>query len=77
MKNEPAFPCSEYRNTSTNPLATPHKFDYTGMTLRDYFAGQALIMLGLVNKNTMPKDAAWAAYGIADKMLVEREKPRD
>jgi hypothetical protein len=76
MKNEPAFPCSEKRNTSTDPLATPREFNHMGMTLRDYFAGQALIMLGLVNKNTMPKDAAWQAYGIADRMLVEREKSR-
>lgn len=34
---QPAFPCTVKRNTSTDPLATPREFAYSGMTLRDWF----------------------------------------
>lgn len=48
-----------------------------GMTLRDYFAGQAL--MGLMsdhdNMNTLAKDAE-AAYKMADAMIEEREMER-
>lgn len=71
----PAFP---------RPLSTftaPDDSNYTaieqeGMTLRDYFAGQALV--GLV-ANRDPEDpspglaAVWA-YLYADAMLAERDK---
>lgn len=48
-----------------------------GMTLRDYFAGQALVGLlsDCVKAKIDPDDAtAIAAYGYADAMLKEREK---
>lgn len=50
-----------------------------GMTLRDYFAGHALV--GLLNKDysrvmlcITPEWIAEAAYGQADAMLAERNK---
>jgi hypothetical protein len=51
------------------------------MTLRDWFAGQALASLPLRDWGHFPSDkakiAAWAsgAYVIADAMLAERAKP--
>ena len=53
-----------------------------GMTLRDYFAAQALTMLTKPeNDHHNPKigwqrTLAWAAYSMADAMLVERERER-
>jgi len=51
---EPAFPCS----------------DYSGMTLRDWFAGQA--MSTLCRDDPDNQNVAQQAYKIADAMLVER-----
>lgn len=49
-----------------------------GMTLRDWFAGQALQGF-LANPNAtqdwIAKFAASSAYAMADAMLVERNKP--
>lgn len=43
-----------------------------GMSLRDYFAGQALV--GLISQCNMPNDIyARMAYSIADNMLRYRE----
>lgn len=72
---------------NTNPSAFPYRRikDYTdrvgtyedsstGMTLRDYFAGQALAgMCSNSGANTITFKAD-AAYKIADLMLKEREK---
>jgi hypothetical protein len=45
----------------------------TDISLRDYFAGQALT--GLMARPPMPYgEAAWLAYGHADRMLAKREK---
>ena len=61
-----------------------HVLDHSdGMTLRDYFAGQALISLIeiSISKGNMPSKYAdtWAesAYLIADAMLVERGAGND
>lgn len=48
-----------------------------GMSLRDYFAGQALIMA--MRNEKWSTTATWAevarwAYHVADAMLAEREK---
>lgn len=45
---------------------------YPGMTLRDYFAGQALASERLTGVS--PLLTAQAAYELADAMLVERAK---
>jgi hypothetical protein len=52
--------------------------DY-GMSLRDYFAGQAIA--GTVGPapdgwSISPQDQAAWAYQIADAMIAERERPR-
>lgn len=66
--------------------AFPHEFDgrdgswfQEGMTLRDYFAGQALA--GIVTLQPTGKSAstnrsacAVASYQLADEMLAERDK---
>ena len=69
MKNEPAFP--------TGTGVTPYK---SGMTLRDYFAGQALagtLEQGVENDMHYgwwhePSKIAQRAYAIADAMLKAR-----
>ena len=78
MKDEQAFPCDR-RNDWMNP----------GMTLRDYFAGEALAALinQLANTSKADKEmkklgmckgqfdrlCAKCAYDYADAMLVARE----
>ena len=74
----PAFPWEDVGNTPNQP--TPH----SGMTLRDYFAGQALVTLIMQDPKTThaldnPNGRTWDdwitmnAYGIADAMLKARE----
>ena len=50
-------------------------YDYPqhGMSLRDYFAGQALAACSL-NERYNPKDTARECYAIADAMIEERYK---
>ena len=66
------------------PTSTSHIVQQRGMTLRDYFAGQAL-MGSLANStrhaNFSPNDlnaycsvTADVAYSMADAMIAEREK---
>lgn len=75
----PAFPETEYGGHSSR-----HPIDMRpGMTLRDYFAGQALAGLTAnmtVSAHLSESGAAGfptlsrSAYGYADAMLAEREK---
>jgi hypothetical protein len=61
MMNEKAFP-------------NPHRTDELGMTLRDYFAAQALS--GLINYSPEPDEheaIAKLCYSLADAMLKARE----
>lgn len=74
---------------SDNPPAFPNDpriqlgDDYQGMTLRDYFAGQALagIMASRWFTDHAPKgkpeNVAGKAFEIADAMLAERSKSRE
>lgn len=61
----PAFPNLGYNKES----------NYNGMTLRDYFAGQALIALPHrgCGADLDHYDTATAAYQMADAMLKARE----
>ena len=55
------------------PNAVPNEYQYAscGMTLRDYFAGQALAGAGEVDYVTI-EIMAKRCYEIADAMLAER-----
>ena len=62
----PAIPCTDAKG-----------FTSEGMSLRDYFAGQALAgMLADETKQGSRGNYAEDAYDIADAMLAEREKER-
>jgi len=72
MDNPQAFPL----NIENVPEGDCSKrYFYAGMTLRDYFAGQALIGLAHCN-NCRDELNLWAkdAYAYADAMLSERGK---
>jgi uncharacterized protein YodC (DUF2158 family) len=60
----PAFPFTE-RNADSS-----YYHGHGGMTLRDWFAGQALIVFANYNP---PAIAAKLSYGYADEMLAARE----
>ena len=84
----PAFPCrSEYKPTTDPAEATgvvmveEHPVGLPGMTLRDWFAGQALAGLLAHSDNdeteaTSDTASRWA-YEYADAMLAERTKGGD
>lgn len=62
-------------------VSSPNKYvhpvgEYPGMTLRDYFAGQALIALAIQYKDVRLSAGALAhdAYRIADAMIHESSK---
>ena len=66
----PAFPCETYglRNGKETTIPT------NGMTLRDYFAGQALEgMLSNPESISNKTSVAIHAYGFADAMIKARE----
>lgn len=65
--NPPAFPQTQWSMWGGDGRE--------GMTLRDWFAGQALIANGPINWHPSDRaSAAQAAYAIADAMLAERER---
>lgn len=66
-ENPNAFPAPK------NPLAYQNAFG-PGMTLRDWFAGQALIGLGLSLNPAHVDQYARSAYAYADALLTEREQ---
>jgi hypothetical protein len=67
-------------NDKTGGAAFPHvstHMDRTGMTLRDYFAGQALVALfecSSIRDASAHNSTAALAYRAADAMIAEREK---
>jgi len=74
----PAFPQSFAADKDGSFYTASDKYyEYgAGMTLRDWFAGQALITLSeqLVVGEENPRLLAKCAYDIADAMLAERSK---
>jgi hypothetical protein len=65
-------------NESLQPISERPQstvFLLPGMTLRDYFAGQALVGF-ITSQAYADRDFASLAYDIANEMLVERERPR-
>jgi hypothetical protein len=74
----PAFP-QQLSDGQCERGGTKH-FGRAGMTLRDWFAGQAMIALGSsdVRSEEMPNYNVWAknAFDLADAMLAERAKQK-
>ena len=66
-----AFPSEQ----SMNPDGLWNQTIEYGMTMRDYFAGQALA--GMAESNRPTTACAKWAYQIADAMLAEREKDNE
>lgn len=66
---------SKPENPSAFPVSTIDGYTADGMTLRDWFAGQALaawLSDGL--PRSLDSTVAAEAYGLADAMLAERER---
>lgn len=59
------------------PCGVPGFEGSPGMSLRDWFAGQAVV--GLLQSRAVPNATMYAkdAYRVADAMLAEREKGGD
>lgn len=75
-ENPPAFPQFSLEAGERDGHGDPIESFTTsvgGMTLRDYFAGQALAGLVLKDPYAEPERHAWYAYRAADAMLIERE----
>jgi hypothetical protein len=74
QNDEPAFPYA-YEERGPNPETNKQIFSTPGMTLRDWFSGQALKGL-LANPNIDADYALTAQYaGLqADAMMEERKK---
>lgn len=62
-------------NPPAFPIVLPHEYEFAdgGMTLRDWFAGQALAGLSHVDPWVGANSRAQAAYEQADAMLTTRE----
>lgn len=76
----PAFPCEEkvwLVDQSGMEPPTPVPTQCSGMSLRDYFAAKAMLMLGSLHANSnlrySPEGGALKAYEIADAMLAARD----
>ena len=70
----PAFPATVQEDIDGYPR---YAAGNVGMSLRDYFAGQALAgMLADSTRQSSLENYADDAYDIADAMLAEREKER-
>jgi hypothetical protein len=70
MRNNPhAFPQGNEWMDAEGNMRLIHE---GGMTLRDYFAGQALV--GLVTRSSNGPTSVEIAYALADAMLAQRTK---
>lgn len=73
-ENPPAFPCEAQGDRSVPPAhdyiqTGIHTAKFPGMSLRDWFAGQALTM----SQPDKPEYLADWAYRVADAMLSARQ----
>lgn len=72
-ENPPVFPIPEQRDADGNGLVE----GAPGMTLRDWFAGQALIGLMADSPWADPDHKAAYAYNAADAMLAARTQSKE
>jgi hypothetical protein len=70
----PAFPCKKWeREPGCEAIVAHREVTYTGLSLRDYFAGQALAgLFTAVTADDDPPAVAALCYRFADAMLKER-----
>lgn len=79
MKNDggPAFPARiDQWNGKTGEQSEEWVHRFEGMTLRDWFAGQALagMVAGSKGIEITPDEFAESSYQLADAMIAERNK---
>lgn len=67
----PAFPVMFYALDSMGEMAIREQFE--GMTLRDWFAGQALAGIALDVCDVPQGSVAERCYALADAMIAARE----
>jgi len=65
------------QNTKAFPIVAHHEVYATGMDLRDWFAGQALMGLISYYGSEDKSAGARAAYDFADAMMAAREVKND
>ncbi len=70
MENKTIYAYPSYEKTVLGDIEKTEVVN-NGMTLRDYFAGQALIGL-MLDKSTTHFDVTKDAYEIANEMMEER-----
>lgn len=70
----PAYPRIHGREPSGSQGGTMDYCSQEGMTLRDYFAGQAASGMGADTDCQSWEEVAERAYKIADAMIKERDK---
>ena len=68
--NHPAYPVHPYPGDQNNPLVRPN----SGMSMRDYFAAQALAGLDLSDLTEF--QIASICWGIADEMMRQRSEKK-
>lgn len=68
----PAFPWQEWINSSDPFVKNP--IEHKGMTLRDWFAGQAMKALVEMGHSDNKKKMAAHAYSLADAMIEGRKE---
>lgn len=70
----PAFPQTDLSNYGIGPGTSPDgaRYEVYGMSLRDWFAGQALAGLLAHASGEAPECAPKMAYELADAMLAVR-----
>ena len=71
----PAFPHTIPITTESDPKIVIGRQIQQGMSLRDYFAGQALV--GLLHNCTTTQEDVHTAYDYADAMIKARKENKD
>ncbi len=71
----PAFPAPMFTRQADGMPMCPQEFGLGGMSLRDYFAGQALAAMPDEFMTSQTESVvAIVSYGLADAMMAARER---